>query len=107
MGAHPSCYDLQADISYRYKVNGANYSSSGISLLDLAYTADRAQSIVGRYPEKARVRVYYNPADCSEAVLEPGSADGISFLYVVGGTFAAVGVFFLIMSLTGHVHMGS
>jgi hypothetical protein len=54
-----------------------------------------------------QVRVYYNPADCSEAVLERGSADGISFLYVVGGTFAAVGVFFLIMSLTGHVHMGS
>jgi hypothetical protein len=98
----------KADISYRYKVNGANYSSSRISLLDLAFsTADRAQRIVGRYPDKARVRVYYNPADCSEAVLEPGSADGISFLYVVGGTFAAVGVFFLIMSLTGHVHMGS
>lgn len=76
--------------------------------MDLAFsTADRAQRIVGRYPDKARVRVYYNPADCSEAVLEPGSADGISFLYVVGGTFAAVGVFFLIMSLTGHVHMGS
>ena len=96
----------KADISYRYKVNGANYSSSRISLLDFAYTADRAQRIVGRYPDKARVRVYYNPADCSEAVLERGSADGIGFLYLVGGTFAAVGVFFLIVSLTGHVRVG-
>jgi hypothetical protein len=94
----------KADINYRYKVNGANYSSSRIALLDLASTTGRAQNIVRRYPDKSAIRVYYNPADFSAAVLEPGSADGINFLYVVGGIFAAGGLFFLVMSLTGHVH---
>ncbi len=94
----------KADISYRYKVNGANYSSSRISLVDFASTSGRAQSIVERYPDKSTVRVYYNPANRAEAVLEPGSGSGISLLYFIGGIFAAGGLFFLAMSLTGHVH---
>jgi hypothetical protein len=94
----------KADISYRYKVNGANYSSSRISLADFASTPGRAQSIVARYPDKSTVRVYYNPANRAESVLEPGNAGGINLLYFIGGIFAAGGVFFLIMSLTGHVH---
>ena len=96
----------KADIAYRYKVDGANYSSSKVALLDLASNSARAQSIVQRYPDKAKVQVYYNPADPSEAILEPGSVGGINFLYFFGGIFATAGVFFLIMSLTGHVHMG-
>jgi Protein of unknown function (DUF3592) len=94
----------KADVSYRYKVNGANYSSSRISLVDFASTPGRAQNIVGRYPDRSTVRVYYNPANLEEAVLEPGSGSGISFLYAIGGIFAASGLFFLIMGLTGHVH---
>ena len=97
---------FKADIAYRYKVNGANYSSSKVALLDLASSSSgRAQSIVQRYPDKSKVQVYYNPADPSEAILEPGSVGGINFLYLVGGIFATAGVFFLLMSLTGHVHM--
>jgi hypothetical protein len=45
-----------------FQVNGANYSSSKVALLDLASS-------------------------------------------FVGGIFATAGVFFLIMSLTGHIHM--
>jgi hypothetical protein len=97
----------KADIVYRYKVNGANFSSSRISIVDFASTSGRAQSIVQRYPDQSRVLVYYNPSDPSEAVLDPGAGGGISLLYVVGGCFAAGGLFFLIMSLTGHVHMGA
>jgi hypothetical protein len=99
-----SAATYKADISYRYKVSGANYSSSRISLVDYASTSGHAQSIVGRYPDKSTVRVYYNPANHAEALLEPGSTGGINFLYLIGGGFAAVGLFFLIMSLTGHVH---
>lgn len=94
----------KADISYRYQVNGTNYSSSRISLVDFASTAGRAQSTVGRYPDKSTVRVYYNPSNFAEAVLEPGGAAGINVLYLVGGVFGAGGLFFLIMSLSGHVH---
>jgi hypothetical protein len=97
----------KADIVYRYKVDGANYSSSRISMVDFASTTGRAQSIVQRYPDKSRVLVYYDPSDPSEALLEPGPAGGINVLYGVGGAFAAAGLFFLVMSLTGHVHAGS
>ena len=95
----------KADISYRYKVKGANYSSSRISLVDFASTSGRAQSIVARYPDKSPVRVYYNPANLAEAVLEPGGAGGINVLFLIGGIFTASGFLFLVMSLTGHVHM--
>jgi hypothetical protein len=97
----------KADIAYRYKVRGANYSSSKVALLDLASSSGRGQSIVQRYPDKSKVQVYYNPADPSESILEPGSVGEINFLYFVGGIFATAGVFFLIMSLTGHIHMAS
>lgn len=97
----------KADVSYRYKVNGVDYSSSRIALLDLVSTTGRAQNIVERYPDNSKVEVYYNPTNVSEAVLEPGSSAGINFLYLVGGLFAAGGLFFLIMSLTGHVHTSS
>jgi hypothetical protein len=98
----------KADISYRYKVRGVNYSSSRISLLDFSSsTAGRAESLVRNYPDKSTVRVYYNPADSSECVLEPGGAGGINLLFALGGIFAAAGLFFLVMSLTGHLHTSS
>ncbi|MFC3652271.1 DUF3592 domain-containing protein [Dyella humi] len=95
----------KADVVYRYKVHGKSYSSSKISFLDLASTTNRAQSVVSRYPDNSTVQVYYNPTNPAEAVLEPESVSGITFLYVFGGLFAAAGLFFLIMSLTGHVHV--
>ena len=97
---------FKADIAYRYKVKGANYSSSKVALLDLATSSSgRAQTIVQRYPDKSKVQVYYNPADPSDAILEPGSTGGVNVLYLIGGIFATAGVFFLVMSLTGHIHM--
>jgi hypothetical protein len=97
----------KADIAYRYKVKGRNYSSSSIALLDLATSSSgRAQTLVNRYPDKSKVDVYYDPANPADAVLEPGSSSGLSFLYLIGGIFAVGGLFFLVMSLTGHVHSG-
>lgn len=81
-----------------------DYSSSKNSLLDFSFTAGRAESIVRNYPDKFTIQVYYNPSDFSESVLEPGGGGGITLLYVLGGIFAAAGLFFLIRSLTGHVH---
>jgi len=94
----------KADVSYRYKVNGINYSSSRIAIVDFSSSQARARSIVTRYPDGATVQVYYNPADHSEAVLEPGSGTGNTFLYVMGGVFAVCGGFLLVMSLLGRVH---
>lgn len=95
---------FKADVVYRYKVHGVSYTSSKIAFLDLASTTNRAQTLVIRYPDNSTVQVYYNPANPAEAVLEPGDASGVTFLYVFGSLFAAAGLFFLILSLTGHVH---
>ena len=98
---------FKADISYRYKVKSLNYSSSKISVLDYSSTWKRAQRLVQDYPDKSTVRVYYNPSNFSDAVLEPGEVGGVNVLFAVGAIFAASGFFFLIMSLSGRVHTGS
>ena len=97
----------KADVFYRYKVKGTDYSCSAISLMDFSSTAARAETIVSRYPDNAKVAVYYNPSDPSEAVLEPGYTGGLTLLFAIGWGFAAAGVLFLLLSLTGHVHMRS
>jgi len=97
----------KADIAYRYKVQGKSYSSSRIALLDLASSSRNAQTVVDRYPDNASVQVYYNPADPSDAVLEPGESSGLTVLSIVGWCFAGAGVLFLMLSITGHVHMAA
>jgi len=97
----------KADLAYRYKVKGRDYSSSRITLMDYSSSAaGRAQDIVARYPDGAAVTVYYDPADPSDSVLEPGGTSGIALLRLIGWAFAAGGLFFLYMSVTGRVHTG-
>jgi len=94
----------KADIAYRFKVQGRDYSSSQITLMDYSSSMARAEDLVARYPDGSSVSVYYNPANPSESVLEPGATRGIQILGLIGGIFAAAGVAFLFMSLTGRVH---
>ncbi|MBV8210959.1 MAG: DUF3592 domain-containing protein [Burkholderiaceae bacterium] len=96
----------QADVAYRYKVKGQDYSSSRITLMDYSSTTGHAQDVVARYPDGSTVAVYYNPADPSDAVLEPGGNTGITIVHLIGWLFAGVGLFFLYMSVTGRVHAG-
>jgi len=99
--------NYKADVTYRYKVQGRDYSSERITLADFSSSGGRAQGIVDRYPDGAPVTVYYNPVDPSDAVLERGSTSGIAVLCVIGGIFAAAGLLFLVGSLTGRVHTGN
>ena len=94
----------KADVVYRYKVQGRDYSSERLTLADFSSTAGRAQSIVDRYVDGAPVTVYYNPVDPSDAVLERGGTSGIVVQYIIGGVFAAAGLLFLLGSVTGRVH---
>ena len=96
----------KADVAYRYKVQGRDYSSGRITFADFSSSGGRAQGIVNRYPDGAPVTVYYNPVDPSDAVLERGGTSGIGVLYLIGGIFAVAGVVFLFGSLTGRVHTG-
>jgi hypothetical protein len=97
----------KADLAYRYKVHGREFSCGRVTFIDFSSTTARAQGLVNQYPNGAAVTVYFNPRNPADAVLEPGGASGILVLYIVGGFFAAAGLMFLVGSVTGHVHVGS
>ena len=96
-----------ADVAYRYRVQGRDYSATRITMMDYSSSAARhAQDIVAQYPAGAPVRVYHHPADPSDAVLEPGGTRGIPILGLIGWAFALAGLLFLYASLTGRFHAG-
>jgi len=97
--------DYRADIAYRFKVKGRDYTSSQITLMDYSSSSSaNAEGIVTRYPDGSTVKVFYNPQDPSESVLEPGPTRGILILQLIGGLFAVAGAFIFIMGLSGRVH---
>ncbi len=59
-------------VSYRYEVLGKKYKNSRISFerdfKDKAY----AKGFVDKYPRGKQVKVFYNPGNPSQSVLEPG-----------------------------------
>lgn len=61
-------------VSYRYSVNGREYTSDSVEVEDVGNgNTDRfAWQVVQRYPAGKHVKVYYDPRDPSIAVLEPG-----------------------------------
>ncbi len=61
-------------VRYSYTVDGAEYSGERISYGGGAY--ENAKNAVAKYRAGYTVKVYYNPSDPSEAVLEPGGRLG-------------------------------
>lgn len=60
-----------AEITYRYRVDGRDYTSDRIRFA-VNPTRDDARLYVERFPARSEVDVYYNPNKPSEAVLEAG-----------------------------------
>ncbi len=68
-----------AHIRYRYTVAGREYMGERIRLARTKSNLTRlAQADVQRFSEGARVKVYYDPDDPANAVLDPGS-----FVYLI------------------------
>jgi hypothetical protein len=84
----------EADVRYRYSVNGREYKSSTLRRGgNLALSvAGRAEAVAGRYPEGDDVDVYYNPANARESCLQPGE-EVSAFIIGVGLIFCVVGWF--------------
>lgn len=83
----------KAIVVYDYTVDGKEYSSGRIWFGSDISTSDQAQmrNIVKGYPTGSDVKVYYNPDDPAEAVLQPGVFFTSYFLLIFGGVFAVVG----------------
>ncbi|MCX7429306.1 MAG: DUF3592 domain-containing protein [Planctomycetia bacterium] len=82
---------FQARIQYRYQVNGRRYSGSRVQFANTRGGGESAaQSLVQQYPAHSTQKVFFDPADPSSSVLEPGSTSlGLILLSV--GPLLAVG----------------
>lgn len=71
------------EITFRYRVGGADYQSSRISFAFDRNQRDQreAQNILDRYPMGSVVKVYYEPGNPSFGILEPGRNEEMELLY--------------------------
>lgn len=86
----------QADVVYEYTVSGVKHTASRIDYTYHAYPApDDLAPVLARFPEGATIRVYYNPDEPSDAVIEPKAETLYLFTYL--GGFIAAGAAWLIL----------
>jgi len=74
------------DVHYKYQIGNHNYTSSQRVFGEKPRydTRDRAQTIIENYPTGRALKVYYDPANPHQAVLEPGKI-GTILGNLVGG----------------------
>jgi hypothetical protein len=90
-GAHGGT-SYSADIGYSYEVGQARHLASRVAYGDYgASLQGHALSIVERYPVDSHVRVFYDPEEPSESVLEPGVKLQTFLFPVLGLLFTAAG----------------
>jgi hypothetical protein len=82
----------RARVLYEYRVDGTAHSGDRISYghYDTEKESDAA-NVVARYPAGRPARVYYQPGNPVESVLEPGSGGVPWLLAALGLVFALVG----------------
>ena len=81
-----------ADVAYTYVVNDQMHSNDNVNFGQLNSSRRYAQNIVDRYSPGMVVDVYYDPADATRSVLEPGVS--WTSYFVLG-----MGLFFTILPL--------
>ena len=82
-------------LRYTYKVGGVEYAGDRIAIGDMSYSlaADAKRELDELYPAGRPVKVYYNPANPAEAVLQPAP---MSWIRTIGA-----GVFCTVMAVAG------
>lgn len=75
-----------AEVRYRYAVTGQDYIGGRISFGDLECGShEKAISIIERFPDGARVAVYYDPAQADESSLLIGEVTPVTWIGIVVG----------------------
>ena len=90
----------QPEVNYRYQVGDHGYTSSQRVFGDKPRydSRERARAIIEKYPQGQTARVYYNPANPRQAVLEPGKI-GALFGPFFGGIIC-LGVAWMLFQFT-------
>jgi hypothetical protein len=79
-------------VRYTYEVNGEKRESRQIAFLVVLGSKEAAEKVIAKYPEGAKVTVYYHPKRPYLAVLEPGRWFGAFLCSIVAGAvFLGVG----------------
>ncbi len=89
----------RAAVQYAYRAGGTNYQASRIFWGGNEGWEKHMASVVATYPAGAKIRVFYDPNDPAEAVLDPIQNTGSRQLVLYALAMATLGLF----SLTGGV----
>ncbi len=89
---------LSPVIEYSYHVEGFTYQGDRVNIVNVSTNIDSlAKIIVDRYRVGDRPKIYYDAAEPSRSVLEPGFHWGMLLYILIGG--GCLMVFWLLVSL--------
>lgn len=91
----------EADVHYRFTMNGERYESNVLVLEAPKSFADRnlAEKALAAYPKGNEVTVYYEPGNPARSTLEHGGAtQNLGVMTLAGGMFLLIG---LMLSISG------
>lgn len=82
-----------ADISYRYKVNGQEFTSNQVMVEQPAKTfSEDAEELVQQFPPGRTVVAHYDPLNPSQAILLTGAKTSIYIAFSLGLLLAVIGI---------------
>lgn len=80
-------------VEYRYQAGGTVQTGSRIFFGETNFSIEsEARAYLERYPAGKEVKVYHHPSDYAQSVLEPGAAQEITSLWVIGGICLTLGL---------------
>lgn len=91
--------DSEAQIRYRYSVNGQSYEGSNLLAGSLAYTDADEEEKVRQYRPGMTVPVYYDPQRPESSALEVGVLTRFPFIGLIVGLFFFVSGVYIAIAL--------
>lgn len=88
--------DMLPYVEFSYTVNGHTHRRAQDFPKDLAAGEEFRKTFSGRYPQGARVPVYYDPTNPEHATLEPGFISGDWMVFAFGLGMTVLGIVFLL-----------
>jgi hypothetical protein len=85
-----------AEVMFEYEVGGVSYAANRVSFGQYGSSSPGpARKILNKYPADEAVKVYYDPADPQNSVLEPGVTFSTYMVLIGGLVFIFSGALFL------------
>ena len=79
-------------VEYRYEVDGEAHTGTRLELLERGEgTRAKVAAKLEKFPQGAKVAVYYDPDDPAQSVLKPGTPDAMGIAFLLGFVALLVG----------------